>query len=167
MSRAVIRYVGGRAVYSIVELTDAVSVRGFAYKGKAGGFIGMVEDEVKAANKSALEARSYEVVVHWGQKTGCDIEAKLGSSKIVVEAKGEGSRRQMLGNYFLQALGQIILRMEDSNAEYGIAFPAHPSYIELVLKVPRQVRQALRLDFYFARRADTNYEIGVLRWLNF
>lgn len=153
-------------LYSLIELSDAASARSFAYKGKAGGFIGVVEDEVKAAVKSVFEGKSYQVTVQWGQKAGCDIEATLGSSRIIIEAKGEGSRRQMLGNYFLQALGQIILRMGDPGAEYGIAFPAHPSYIELVLKIPTRVRQALRLDFYFVRRADSNYEIGVLRWLN-
>lgn len=153
-------------MYPLTELSNSNAVRSFAYKGKKGGFIGMVEDEVKAAVKSALEGRSYQVIVHWGQKGGSDIEATLGASRIVIEAKGEGSYRQMLGNYFLQALGQIISRMDDPVAEYGVALPAHASYIELVLKIPKRVREALRLDFYFIRPADTAYEIGVFRWLS-
>jgi len=86
--------------YSQTELGNSDAVRAFAYKGKKGGFIGMVEDEVKAALRSAFEKRAYEVVIHWGQKGGPDFEAKLGSSRVLIEAKGEGSYRQMLGNYF-------------------------------------------------------------------
>jgi len=152
--------------YPIVDIHDPISLRDFAYKGKVGGFIGMTEDEVKAAVKSALEGIAYDVRVSWGQKDGPDIEAAIGTSKILIEAKGEGRYRQMLGNFFLQALGQIIQRMSDESVAYGIAFPAHSSYIELVLKIPTRVRQALRLDFYFVRPSGTTYEVAVLRWLH-
>lgn len=151
------------ATYLITDLADSAGLRAFAYKAKKGGFIGMVEDEVKSAIKSAFEARGYEVKVKWGQKAGPDIEATLGT-KIVIEAKGEGKYRQMLGNYFLQALGEILQRMSDSSTSYGIAFPAHASYVELVLNLPRRVRQALQLDFYFVKRSDTSYEVGVFKW---
>ena len=151
------------ADYPLIELENSETVREFAYAGKKNGFIGMKEDEVKAALKSALEARAYEVTVKWGQATGADIEAVLGS-KTIIEAKGEGSYRQMLGNYFLQALGEILQRMDNDTVSYGIAVPAHRAYIELVLKLPKRVRQALRLDFYFVRRKNTTAEIGVFRW---
>lgn len=151
--------------YAITELGDAGAVRDFAYEGKKGGFIGITEDEVKAAVKSALERRSYEVIVQWGQKSGPDVEAKLGGARIVMEVKGEGRYRQMLGNYFLQGLAQIILRMDDVATEYALALPAHASHAELVLKVPRRVREALRLDFYFVRPMGTAYELGVFRWM--
>lgn len=150
------------ANYPIVDLENSSALRAFCYKGKKGGFIGLNEDEVKSAIKSALEARGYEVKVKWGHKPGPDIEAQLGT-RLVLEAKGEGSYRQMLGNYFLHALGEILQRMSDSSVSYGIALPAHASYIELVLNLPKRVRQMLQLDFYFVRPHNTTYEIGIFR----
>ncbi len=150
------------ADYRILEISSPEALKTFAYKGKKGGFIGMNEDEVKSAMKSALERQGYEVKVKWGQKPGTDIEAFLGR-KLIMEAKGEGSSRQMLGNYFLQALGEILQRMADANASYGIALPAHASYLELVSNLPKRVREALQLDFYFVKPLDNGYEIGVLR----
>lgn len=122
-------WTGERAVaqYSLVDLNDADAVRKFAYKGKKNGFIGMTEDEVKSGMKSTLEGRSYEVHVKWGKKSGSDILAVIGNSRLVIEVKGEGSSRQMLGNYFLNALGEILQRMSDNTATYAIALPAHPS----------------------------------------
>lgn len=152
------------AQYSLVDLNDSDAMRKFAYKGKKTGFIGMTEDEIKAAMKSTLEGRGYEVHVRWGKKSGSDIVAVLGDSRLVIEAKGEGSSRQMLGNYFLNALGEILQRMSDDTASYAIAFPAHSSFMELVLKLPKRVREALRLDFYFVRPKETIYEVGLLRW---
>jgi hypothetical protein len=150
--------------YSLIDLNDVQAVRSFAYKGKKNGFIGMTEDEVKAAMKSTFEGRGYEVHVMWGRKSGSDILAISGSSRLVIEAKGEGSYRQMLGNFFLSALGEILQRMSDNCNSYAIALPAHPSYIELVLKLPKRVREALQLDFYFVRPKETAYEVGVLKW---
>lgn len=150
--------------YSLVQLQDANAVRDFAYKSKVGGFIGMTEDEVKSALKSTLESLGYEVHVKWGKKSGSDVYALAGSSKIVIEAKGEGSSRQMLGNYFLNALGEILQRMTENDHEYGVALPAHSSYVELVLKLPKRAREALRLDFYFVKPRDTKYDVGIYKW---
>ncbi len=124
----------------------------------------MAEDEVKSAMKSTLEGRSYEVQVKWGRKSGSDIVATCGNRCLVIEVKGEGSSRQMLGNFFLCALGEILQRMSDNTASYAIALPAHLSYVELVLKLPKRVREALQLDFYFVRPKETVHEVGVLRW---
>ena len=146
--------------YSLIDLTDAEAVRNFAYKGKRG----IAEDEVKAAMKSTLEGRGYEVHVKWGKKSGSDILAVIGTNRLVIEAKGEGSTRQMLGNNFLNALGEILQRMSENGIEYGIALPAHPSYVELVLKLPKRVREALQLNFYFVRPTGTTHEAGLLRW---
>lgn len=151
------------AQYLVTETENNSALRIFSYKGKQGGFIGLNEDEVKSAVKSAFEARGYEVKVKWGQKPGPDIEVQLGS-RLVLEAKGEGSSRQMLGNYFLQVLGEFLQRISDSSVSYGIALPAHSSYIELVLNLPKRVRQALQLDFYFVKPNQATYEIGIFRW---
>jgi hypothetical protein len=154
------------ADYPFIELGSAEALRNFAYKGKrAAGIVGMQEDELKAAIKSALEHRGYEVAVVWGKGGGSDIVATSGNSRIVIEAKSEGASRQALGNNFLQVLGQILQRMSDDAAQYGVGLPAHASYIELVLKLPRRVRQSLRLDFYFVRPHNTTYEVGIFRWL--
>ncbi len=148
------------AQYTLIDLNDPEAVRSFAYKGKKN----MAEDEVKSAMKSTLEGRSYEVQVKWGRKSGSDIVAICGNRCLVIEVKGEGSSRQMLGNFFLCALGEILQRMSDNTASYAIAFPAHASYVELVLKLPKRVREALQLDFYFVRPKETVHEVGVLRW---
>lgn len=152
--------------YTIVELSDPEKVRSFVAKREKDQSIGMTEDELKAAMKSALERVSWQVRVQWGRKEGPDIEATLGNGKLVIEAKGQGKTRQALGNNFLQVLGQILQRMADQGTEYGVALPAHASYVELVLKLPKRVRQALQLNFYFVRPSGTTYEVGVFRWLH-
>jgi len=73
------------ASYSLIDLNDPGAVRSFAYKGKKD----MAEDEVKAAIKSTLEGRGYEVQVKWGKKSGSDILATLAGNKLVIETKGE------------------------------------------------------------------------------
>ncbi len=151
--------------YRLIDLENSSALRSFAYKGKTAGFIGLGEDDVKDALKSALERMSYDVKVCWGKKHGRDIEATLGSARFVIEAVGEGSSRQHLGNNFLRVLGESLLRMTDENVSYAIALPAHSSYVELVLKIPTRVRLALRLDFYLVRPSASGYEIGVFRYL--
>jgi hypothetical protein len=149
--------------YASIELGSLLAVRDFAYKGKKAGFIGFSEDDVKDAVKSALQAMSYDVKVMWGKKHGVDIEATLGGTKILIEAIGEGASRQHLGNNFLRVLAEILLRMTDEQASYGIALPAHPSLIDLVASIPKRVRQGLRLDFYFVKPSENLVEVGCLR----
>ena len=151
--------------YRLIELESSSALKNFAYKGKIAGFIGMGEDNVKDTIRSALERMSYDVKVCWGQKHGPDIEAILGSARILIEAAGEGSSRQHLGNNFLRSLAEILQRMTEESIAYGIALLAHKSYIELVLKLPHRVRQLLRLDFYFVRPSENAVEIGVFRYL--
>ncbi len=150
----------------IIELSDAEKVRSFVPTVKTDYSSGMTEDELKAALKSMLERTSWQVRVQWGQRGGTDIEATLGASKLIIEVKPQGKTRQALGNNFLQVLGQILQRMTDPTAEYGVALPAHSSYTELVLKLPKRIREALRLDFYFVRPSGTVYEVGVFRWIH-
>ncbi len=54
--------------------------------------------------------------------------------------------------------------MTDSGTSYGVALPAHSSYVELVLKMPKRVQEGLQLDFYFVKPTGTTHEVGLLRW---
>ena len=150
--------------YFILELSDAEKLRSFVSEANKASSIEMTEDEIKAALKSVLERTSWQVHVNWGKKEGAHIEATSGNRSLIIEAKPHGKTRQALGNNFLQVLGQILQRMSDSIHQYGVALPAHPSYAELVLKLPKNVRQVLRLDFYFVRRSGTVHEVGVFKW---
>jgi len=150
--------------YTLIELGSLVAARDFFYKGKRGGFISFSEDDVKDAVKSALQAMSYDVKVMWGKKHGIDVVATLGTTRILIEAIGEGTSRQHLGNNFLRVLAEILLRMTDEQASYGIALPAHRSLIDLVGSIPKRIRQVLRLDFYFVKPSDDLIEVGCLRY---
>jgi len=44
-----------------------------------------------------------------------------GRERLVLEAKGEGSRPQMRGNFFLHALGELLQRMDGPDANFGLA----------------------------------------------
>ncbi|HXJ95301.1 MAG TPA: hypothetical protein VMT20_20865 [Terriglobia bacterium] len=146
-------------------MSTAEDVRKFVPQGRSVNSTGMTtEDELKAAIKIALERVCWEVRTQWGRTGGVDIEARLGSRKLTLEVKGQGKTRQALGNNFLQVLGQILQRMSDPSSEYGVVLPAHASYADLVLRLPKHAREVLRLDFYFVRRSGTTHDIGVLRW---
>jgi hypothetical protein len=43
----------------------------------------------------------------------------------------------MQGNYFLNAMGELVQRMVDPDAEYGLAFPDVPRFRRLVEQSPR------------------------------
>ena len=79
----------------------------------------------------------------------------IGGTRLVIEAMGEGTFRQILGNYFLNALGEILQRMSASGMEYGIALPAHPSYVKLVLRASQAGYRSLAVEFLF-RETDRN-----------
>lgn len=73
----------------------------------------LAEDEVKAAIRDRFEAAGYAVAVAWGKIRGIDIDARRGDERWAIEAKGEAPTDQMGGNYFLNALGELLQRMSD------------------------------------------------------
>jgi hypothetical protein len=51
-------------------------------------------------------------------------------------------------SYFLGMLGELVQRMSDPNARYGIALPDDPQYRGLVKRLPRLAKERLRLVTY-------------------
>jgi hypothetical protein len=85
--------------------------------------VGLSEDEVKRAVEAWLESLGWKVSVAWGRVRGIDILATKGDQRWVIEAKGSGSLNPMRVNYFVSMLGELLQRMDDSNARYSIALP--------------------------------------------
>jgi hypothetical protein len=109
----------------------------------------ITEDEVKAAVKAHLEADGWTVTVAWGRERGIDIDARGASERLVIEAKGEAPAGPQQVNYFLGALGELIQRMDDPTARYGLAFPDHRQYRGLVDRLPALAKERLGLVVYF------------------
>ncbi len=83
---------------------------------------------------------------------GVDIKAKKQNYDryFFIEAKGEGSRREMNENYFVYSLGQIITRMTSGGTTrnyYGIAVPEVVAKIAL-RRIPWQVAKKLLLYIF-------------------
>ena len=57
-------------------------------------------------------------------------------------------------NYFLRALGELLQRMNDPDARYGLAFPDNRQYRGLVDRLPKLAKQRLGLVVYFVRREE-------------
>jgi hypothetical protein len=112
------------------------------------------EDEVKAAVRDHLEAQGYDVDVAWGHERGIDIEARRPGDRILIEAKGEVLSDQQQGNYFIGALGELVQRLADPNARYGLALPDNRRYRGLVQRLPALARQRLNLVVYMVRRTE-------------
>jgi len=80
---------------------------------------------------------------------GVDIRAKKQNYDryFLIEAKGEGSRKEMNENYFVYSLGQIITRMTSGGTTrnyYGLAVPEVVAKIAL-RRIPWQVSKKLLL----------------------
>lgn len=112
----------------------------------------LTEDEVKAAVKAQLEAEEWTVRVAWGRERGIDIEARRAGERLLIEAKGEAPPGPQQVNYFLGALGELVQRMDDPTARYGLALPGHRQYRGLVERLPRVARDRLHLVVYFVGR---------------
>lgn len=143
----------------LITLADDASVRAFPYRDMSG----LSEDAVKAAVAAVLQVDGWETDIRWGHVHGIDIAASRGDERLILEAKGEGSRNPMRVNYFLGALGELLQRMESPDFRYGIAVPAHRQFIGLILRLPLWVRSHLNLCFYLVRPTATGeYEVGYI-----
>lgn len=103
----------------------------------------ITEDQVKAALKDHLEADGWTVTVAWGRERRTDIDARREGQRVVIEAKGEAPAGPQQVNYFLGALGELVQRMDDSTATYGVALPDHRQYRGLVDRLPSLARERL------------------------
>ena len=111
----------------------------------------LTEDVVKAAVRDYLRQRDLQVEVKWGRDRGIDIVAHGHGERWLIEAKGEVASPQQQGNYLLQALGELVQRMNDPTAQYGLALPDNARYRGLVDRLPVLARPRLNLTVLFVR----------------
>jgi hypothetical protein len=119
----------------------------------------LTEDQVKRAVRDYLTAAGYLVHVTWGHTRGVDILAERGHERLLLEAKGQVARRPRQTDYFSAALGELIQRMDDPNATYGLGLPDHPQYCALVEKLPDLVWSRLNLVVYLVSEELTVREV--------
>jgi hypothetical protein len=100
--------------------------------------VGITEDEVKEAVRAHLSVRGFDVAVAWGRVRGIDIDVRhVDGRRYIIEAKAEvGKNGAQQVNYFIGMLGELVQRMDDPNASYGIALPANRQYRGLVDRLP-------------------------------
>ena len=111
--------------------------------------LGITEEVVKDLVCRQLERDGYSVKKKLPREKGADIEGLSNQhGGVIVEAKGEASRPEMFYNFFLAALGQIVMRMSEENARYTVALPAHEKFVKLVRGVSQSARKKLNLEFW-------------------
>ncbi len=110
------------------------------------------EDEVKAAVRDYLEGQGYTVAVAWGHERGIDIEARKDGDRLLIEAKGEVALQPQQANYFVGALGELVQRLADPEARYGLALPNNRQYRGLVNRLPALARERLHLVVFMVTR---------------
>ncbi|HEX9809593.1 MAG TPA: MarR family transcriptional regulator, partial [Alphaproteobacteria bacterium] len=113
------------------------------------------EDAVKKFLMAWLERDGWEVAVAWGKSRGVDIEAKRAGKRWLIEVKGCGSRPEMRVNYFIGMLGELLQRMDDSQARYSIALPDMKQFRGLWARLPTLAKQRLGLSILFV--AETGH----------
>lgn len=121
----------------------------------------LTEDEVKEAVRAFLVNQGYRVTVAWGRGRGADIDARREQERIIIEAKAEVANPPQQVNYFLNALGELVQRMSDPVARYGLALPDNKQYRGLVQRLPVLARERLRLGIYFVKRAGIELHVTV------
>jgi hypothetical protein len=117
--------------------------------------VSLTEDEVKQGVKDCLEAAGFEVTVAWGRQRGIDIRAVSGAEVMLLEAKGSAvNPPPQQVNYILGALGELVQRMSDPAATYGLALPDTPQYRGLAARLPALAWERLRLTVLFVGKDD-------------
>lgn len=107
------------------------------------------EDQLKTVLKVWLEAQGWEAEIAWGKSHGVDIHARRKEERWIIEAKGSGSLDPMRVNYFLNALGETLQRMNDSEAVYSIAFPDLKQFRNLWTRLPLLAKQRTKITAIF------------------
>jgi hypothetical protein len=121
-----------------------------------GGGSRITEDEVKEAVRAYLRAEGFDVQVAWGRVRGIDLDARHPDGRrYVIEAKAEvGKSGPQQVNYFIGMLGELVQRMDDAHASYGIALPANGQYRGLVARLPALAKERLQLTVFWVSRED-------------
>lgn len=117
------------------------------------------EDDIKGVLEKWLIAKGWTVKVAWGHVHGIDVEAIKGSSRWIIEAKGQGSLNPMRVNYFLSILGETLQRMEDPNAKYSIALPDIQQFRNLWGRLPFLAKSRTGITAIFVDKNGNVYEI--------
>lgn len=114
----------------------------------------ITEDGVKAAVRDYLASQGYDVKVAWDRTRGIDVDARHpDGTRQVIEAKAEtGTSGAQQVNYFIGMLGELLHRMDDESASYGIALPLNRQYKGLVDRLPRLARDRLGLNVFWVER---------------
>lgn len=107
------------------------------------------EDRVKKFIEKWLTQQRWHVEVSWGHRQGIDIDARQRNKRWVIEVKGEGSLSAMRVNYFLSALGELLQRMDDPNAQYSIAFPDLQQFHNLWTRFPDLAKSRTGISVLF------------------
>jgi len=111
------------------------------------------EDQVKQGAKEFLEEAGFRVSIAWGHERGVDITAVSSMEVLLIEAKGSAQNPPQQVNYFLAALGELLQRMTDPSATYGLALPDNAQYRGLVSRLPPLVWERLKFTTLFVSKA--------------
>jgi biotin operon repressor len=112
----------------------------------------VAEDDVKRAVSDHLQDQGFDVVVAWGRERGIDIDARhQDGRRYIIEAKGGVSLQPQQVNYFVGALGELVQRMSDPHAAYGLALPDNRQYRGLVDRLPKLSRERLHLVVFWVK----------------
>jgi hypothetical protein len=131
--------------------------------GGSTGWGRITEDEVKEAVRAFLSRGGFDVTVAWGRVRGIDIDARHADGRrYVIEAKAEvGTNGAQQVNYFLGMLGELVQRMDDAHASYGIALPANRQYRGLVDRLPALAKERLRLSVFWVSRQGAEFVVDI------
>jgi hypothetical protein len=82
--------------------------------------------------------------------------ARHPDGRYLIEAKAEGGKNgPQQVNYFVGMLGELVQRMDDVQASYGIALPDNRQNQGLVNRLPALAKERLRLAvFWVSRECD-------------
>ncbi len=98
-----------------------------------------------------LQQQGVEIVAH-PLHGRADLVAEKEGCTFVIEVEGDASRQREQAMY--SALGQIILSMKDSSPQikYGIAVPDSSQWENQLKKIPRHVREILKLNLFLVSK---------------
>lgn len=78
----------------------------------------------------------------------------------IIEAKGCGSLNPMRVNYFLGILGELLQRMNDTDARYSIALPDITQYRRLWQRLPELAKSRTTISALFVGAGGSVEEVG-------